>query len=49
MSDYDFAMTSEREKFYKANHGWSGPPKKDKIKGLLHRDPAQCNLNPCPN
>ena len=47
MSVYDFAMTSERDKFCKANHGWSGPPKTDKIKGVLHMDSVQCNLIPC--
>ena len=45
MSDYDFAMTSERDTFRKANHGWSGPPKTDKFKGMLHRDSPTCTRN----
>lgn len=33
MSDYDFAMSSEKESNRLHNLGWTGPPKKDKSKG----------------
>ena len=33
MSEYDFSMVPESEVTQLSRHGWSGPPKKDKIKG----------------